>query len=102
MIIFRYPEAVFPRCGTVWERRKMNYKVFRSAVLELLEEDKEWEVETDWGEEAGGSSQGILNGTGSPAESDEDFIEMEQEKGAIYEFMSVSVNKLFLFYQDEG
>ena len=80
----------------------MNYKVFRSAVLELLEEDKEWEVETDWGEEAGGSSAGILSGSGSPAESDEDFIEMEQEKGAIYEFMSVSVNKLFLFYQDEG
>ena len=80
----------------------MNYKVFRSAVLELLEEDKEWEVETDWEEDAGGSSKGILNGTGADADFAEDFIEMEQEKGAIYEFMSVSVNKLFLFYQDEG
>ena len=102
MTIFRAPEAGFPRCGSVRERRKMNYKVFRSAVLELLEEDKEWEVETDWGEEAGGSSAGIISGSGSPAESGEDFIEMEQEKGAIYEFMSVSVGKLFLFYQDEG
>ena len=102
MTIFRDPEAGFPRCGSVRERRKMNYKVFRSAVLELLEEDKEWEVETDWGEEAGGSSAGIISGSGSPAESGEDFIEMEQEKGAIYEFMSVSVGKLFLFYQDEG
>ena len=80
----------------------MNYKVFRSAVLELLEEDKEWEVETDWGEESCGSSPGSLNGTGADAESVDDFIELEQEKGAIYEFMSVSVGKLFLFYQDEG
>ena len=80
----------------------MNYKVFRSAVLELLEEDKEWEVETDWEEDAGGSSKGILNGTGADADFAEDFIEMEQEKGAIYEFLSVSVSKLFLFYQDEG
>ena len=80
----------------------MNYKVFRSAVLELLEEDKEWEVETDWEEDAGGSSKGILNGTGADADFEEDFIEMEQEKGAIYEFLSVSVGKLFLFYQDEG
>ena len=80
----------------------MNYKVFRSAVLELLEEDKEWEVETDWGEESCGSSPGSLSGTGADAESVDDFIELEQEKGAIYEFMSVSVGKLFLFYQDEG
>lgn len=80
----------------------MNYKVFRSAVLELLEEDKEWEVETDWGDNAVGSDAGILSGTGAGADSAEDFIEMEQEKGAIYEFLSVSVSKLFLFYQDEG
>ena len=59
----------------------MNYKVFRSAVLELLEEDKEWEVETDWEEETEGSSAGIINGTGADPESAEDFIEMEQEKG---------------------
>ena len=102
MSIFRTPEAGFSRCGSAWERRKMNYKVFRSAVLELLEEDKEWEVETDWGEETDGSSPGILNGTGADPESAEDFIEMEQEKGAIYEFLSVSVSKLFLFYRDEG
>ena len=102
MSIFRTPEAVFSRCGSAWERRKMNYKVFRSAVLELLEEDKEWEVETDWGEESCGSSPGSLSGTGADAESVDDFIELEQEKGAIYEFMSVSVGKLFLFYQDEG
>ena len=100
--IFRTPEAVFSRCGSAWERRKMNYKVFRSAVLELLEEDKEWEVETDWEEETEGSSAGIINGTGADPESAEDFIEMEQEKGAIYEFLSVSVSKLFLFYRDEG
>ena len=102
MSIFRTPEAVFSRCGSAWERRKMNYKVFRSAVLELLEEDKEWEVETDWEEETEGSSAGIINGTGADLESAEDFIEMEQEKGAIYEFLSVSVSKLFLFYRDEG
>ena len=102
MSIFRTPEAVFSRCGSAWGRRKMNYKVFRSAVLELLEEDKEWEVETDWEEETEGSSAGIINGTGADPESAEDFIEMEQEKGAIYEFLSVSVSKLFLFYRDEG
>ena len=84
------------------ERRKMNYKVFRSAVLDLLEEDKEWEVATDWEEGSAGSSGGILSGSGTDEESADDFIEMEQEKGAIYEFMSVSVSKLFLFYQDEG
>ena len=102
MSIFRIPEAGFPRCGSAWERRKMNYEVFRSAVLELLEEDKEWEVETDWEEKPDGASSGIACGTGSDADCAEDFIEMEQEKGAIYEFVSVSVSKLFLFYRDEG
>ena len=102
MSIFRIPEAGFPRCGSAWERRKMNYEVFRSAVLELLEEDKEWEVETDWEEKPDGASSGISCGTGSDADCAEDFIEMEQEKGAIYEFVSVSVSKLFLFYRDEG
>lgn len=100
--IFRIPEAGFPRCGSAWERRKMNYEVFRSAVLELLEEDKEWEVETDWEEKPDRASSGIACGTGSDADCAEDFIEMEQEKGAIYEFVSVSVSKLFLFYRDEG
>lgn len=102
MSIFRIPEAGFPRCGSAWERRKMNYEVFRSAVLELLEEDKEWEVGTDWEEKPDRASSGIACGTGSDADCAEDFIEMEQEKGAIYEFVSVSVSKLFLFYRDEG
>ena len=102
MSIFRIPEAGFPRCGSAWERRKMNYEVFRSAVLELLEEDKEWEVGTDWEEKPDRASSGIACGTGSDADCAEDFIEMEQEKGAISEFVSVSVSKLFLFYRDEG
>ena len=56
----------------------------------------------DWEEGNAGSSEGILSGSGSDGEYADDFIEMEQEKGAIYEFMSVSVSKLFLFYKDEG
>ena len=80
----------------------MNYKVFRSAVLEMLEEDKEWEVETDWGDASTGSAAGNNSENGLDAEAAEDFIEMEQEKGAIYECMYVSVSKLFLFYKDEG
>ena len=61
----------------------MNYKVFRSAVLEMLEEDKEWEVETDWGDASTGSAAGNNSENGLDAEAAEDFIEMEQEKGAI-------------------
>jgi ATP-dependent DNA helicase RecQ len=59
-------------------------------------------VAADWEEGNAGSSEGILSSSGSDGEYADDFIEMEQEKGAIYEFMSVSVSKLFLFYKDEG
>ena len=32
----------------------------------------------------------------------EDFIELEQEKGPFYEFMTISVNRLFFSYMEEG
>ncbi len=83
-------------CCRVWERREMNYELFRNAVLEKLEEDGEWDVETDWGKEAAGAAA-------SPGEEViEDFIELEQEKGAFYTFLSVSVSRLFLFYREQG
>ncbi len=83
-------------CCRALERREMNYEVFRNAVLKKLEANGEWEVETDWGKEAAG-------GAASPGEEViEDFIELEQEKGAFYTFLSVSVSRLYLFYRDQG
>ena len=32
----------------------------------------------------------------------EDFIELEQEKGPFYEFMTISVNRLYFAYMEEG
>ena len=75
--------------SSVWERSRMNYLVFRSAVQELLEEEKEWDVHTDWEE--------VIE-----EDQPEDFIELEQEKGAFYEFMTISMNRLFVSYQEEG
>ena len=48
----------------------MNYLVFRSAVQELLEEEKEWDVHTDWEE-------------GIEEDQPEDLIAQEPEKGAL-------------------
>lgn len=81
------------------ERRKMNYEVFRSAVLDLVGEDKEWNVVTGWEE----PDEYRLVGT-TPAEEvpSEDYIELEQEKGPYYFFMMISVNRLFVRYQTEG
>ena len=75
--------------SSVWERSRMNYLVFRSAVQELLEEEKEWDVHTDW--------EDVIE-----EDQPEDFIELEQEKGAFYEFMTISMNRLFVSYQEEG
>lgn len=78
----------------------MNYAVFRSAVLELLEEDREWNVTKDWEE----SSEYRVIGpekNGGEVLPDE-FIEMEQEKGPYYVFMTISMGGLYVSYQAEG
>lgn len=121
----------------------MQYEVFRSAVLGLLEEDKEWSVHAEWqevpavlscgegsiagsvgrngssggsaigssgGRGSGGSTIGSSNGKGSNGDSRtsarddviEDFIELEQEKGPFYEFMTISINRLYFSYMEEG
>ena len=54
---------------------------------------------------AGGSGAG--SGTSSTGDSVndlliEDFIELEQEKGPFYEFMTISINRLFFSYIEEG
>lgn len=68
----------------------MNYKGFRNAVLEELGQQKEWSVNTDWDEAPEG---------GGPTE---DFIELEQEKGAFYEFLTISLNQLYVIYMEAG
>ena len=76
----------------------MKYEVFRSAVLELLSEDKEWSVQPDWQDES--TELGGNNEKGG--ELNDDYIELEQEKGAFYEFMTISVNRLYYFCMEEG
>ncbi len=137
-----------------WERRSMQYEVFRSAVLGLLEEDKEWSVRAEWQEvpavlscgegsiagsvgrtgssgrsggsgiESSGSSSngngsnggsgsggagntghsgsGVVSGANACDDLIEDFIELEQEKGPFYEFMTISINRLYFSYMEEG
>ena len=82
----------------------MQYEEFRNAVLGLLEEDKEWSVHAEWQE-----VPAVLTcGNGNIPESCgydlpvEDFIELEQEKGPFYEFMTISVNRLFFSYMEDG
>ena len=75
----------------------MYYAVFRSAVLGLLRDNSEWSVKTDWGEALETPAGSLPSGEGL-----EDFIELEQEKGPFYVFMTVSVNRLFVSYQEEG
>ena len=73
----------------------MQYEEFRNAVLGLLEEDKEWSVHAEWQE-----VPAVLTcGDDLPAE---DFIELEQEKGPFYEFMTISINRLYFSYIEEG
>jgi hypothetical protein len=78
----------------------MNYALFRNTVLEWVEAEGDWSVDTDWGENAGDYPGE------APASADksllEDFIELEQERGAFYEFMTISVNRLFYAYREEG
>lgn len=102
-----------------WERRIMQYEEFRNAVLGLLEEDKEWSVHAEWQEvpavltcgngnipESCGKVIGGWTGSGDTGSGYdlpiEDFIELEQEKGPFYEFMTISVNRLFFSYIEEG
>ena len=76
----------------------MKYEVFRSAVLELLSEDKEWSMQPDWQDESPETRS--INDKGG--ELNDDYIELEQEKGAFYEFMTISVNRLYCFCMEEG
>jgi len=76
----------------------MKYEVFRSAVLELLKEDKEWSVHPDWQEE----SAELMRVSGNGDELNDDYIELEQEKGPFYEFMTISVNRLYYFCIEDG
>ena len=110
----------------------MQYEVFREAVRGYLEEDRDWSVHAEWqevpavlscgegsvaessrkaagsGSSAGGVNSGAghaVNGGISAADAHdwpEDFIELEQEKGPFYEFMTISVNRLYFAYLEEG
>ena len=78
----------------------MNYALFRNTVLEWVEAEGDWSVDTDWGENAGdypGEASASVDKSLL-----EDFIELEQERGASYEFMTISVNRLFYAYREEG
>lgn len=88
----------FSSKSSVRERRSMKYEVFRSAVLELLKEDKEWSVHPDWQEE----SAELMRVSGNGDELNDDYIELEQEKGPFYEFMTISVNRLYYFCMEDG
>ena len=78
----------------------MNYALFRNTVLEWIEAEGDWSVDTDWEESAGDYPAGAaVSADGKPME---DFIELEQERGAFYEFMTISVNQLFWAYREEG
>ena len=76
-----------------FERRKMDYVTFRSAVCSLLSERKEWELEKDWEEELP---------TGNGTEGLEEFIVLQQEKGAFYELVTIGVKQLYKTYTEEG
>ena len=78
----------------------MNYALFRNTVLEWVEAEGDWSVDTDWGENAG-DYPGEASASADKSLL-EDFIELEQERGAFYEFMTISVNRLFYAYREEG
>lgn len=97
----------------------MNYLSFRSAVFEMLEKDRRWSVRTDWEEIPHGPALVIPAGiteeelqklqppeeqdaAGGIAEGLSDFIELEQEKGAFYVFMTVDLNVLYRSYLKDG
>ena len=83
----------------------MQYEVFREAVRGYLEEDRDWSVHAEWQEVpavlSGGEGSIAENG-GKDDGWPEDFIELEQEKGPFYEFMTISVNRLYFTYMEEG
>ena len=71
----------------------MKYETFRSAVCALLAERKEWELEKDWEEDFC---------LGEETEDLEEFIVLQQEKGAFYELITIGVKQLYRTYTDEG
>ena len=84
----------------------MNYIVFRKAVLEWVSGSDGWTVNTDWeetqdGEDPAGRA-GEMSREAGESGMPEDFIELEQERGAFYEFMTVSLNRLYFTYREEG
>ena len=90
------------------ERSDMQYEVFRSAVFEVLNEDKDWSVHAEWQEEVPpvlSCGERSARGTGAADDDsglNEDFIELEQEKGPFYEFMTISLSRLYFSYMEEG
>ena len=49
-----------------------------------------------------GSAEGGLSKESAETGMPEDFIELEQERGAFYEFMTISMNRLYFSYREEG
>ena len=49
-----------------------------------------------------GSAESGLSKESAETGMPEDFIELEQERGAFYEFMTVSMNRLYFSYREEG
>lgn len=83
----------------------MDYVVFRKTVLEWVSGGEGWSVNTDWEPDADAEFTGEI--TEAPRESPEsgipeDFIELERERGAFYEFMTISLNRLYFSYREEG
>ena len=83
----------------------MDYVVFRKTVLEWVSGGEGWSVNTDWEPDADAELTGEI--TEVPGESPEsgipeDFIELERERGAFYEFMTISLNRLYFSYREEG
>ena len=53
---------------------------------------------SNWNNIAGGGN----NAANTAADLPEDFLELEQEKGPFYEFMTISVSRLYFAYMEEG